>query len=221
VYALWRSISLLTTILNRLLVLAVGAALLHDFLFGATLGSVSSSWFAIALQWCADHRRVAIGCGIGLVLLNLNVVQFLLFTLVNRPGRAFIESKTPGGQSRIALGAIQSALAATALQVPEISRSRIRVLKLGANRYRVHIRYFVRNVAEAGNAAEHLRLVLKKRFSDLVVLDPKDRVEFDLDLAGIDGLRTRLPARRELAKPTEDPRDPSFKGPIYPVDGES
>lgn len=222
-HALWRFSSFLTTLVNRLLALALSAAVVQSYVQASRDPRPPSSevWIEIGLDWIAAHPRFALGIAIGLLALNLNVVQFLLFSLVNRPGKAFIESKTPGGQSRIALSAIEAALDATARQVPEISRSRIRVLKLGANRFRVHIRYRVKNVAEAGNAAEHLRLVLKKRFSDLVVLDPRDRVEFDLDLAGIDGLRSPVPARRELAKPDAAPRDPSFKGPIYPVDGDS
>ncbi len=228
-YAIWRLTSLLTTILNRLVALAVGGALVWD-LSHALVGGEFFSAFEWAHSQVAAHVRVALAFGGLLVLLNLNILQFLLFMLINSPGRAYIESKAAGGQSRVSLAAIQDALRATALQVPEISRSRIRVLKLGANRYRVHIRYYARTVHDAGNAAEHLRLVLKKRFSDIVVLDPRDRVEFDLDLAGIDGLN-RKPLteikhladlkRNEAPRPRPEPIDPSFKGPIYPVEGEN
>lgn len=222
-YRLWRFSSFLTGIVNRLIASALALSILQSWYLSTRGTEVPASeyWLEIGSNWLSEHSNVGYGAAIVVLALNLNLVQFLLFSLVNRPGKAFIESKTPGGQSRIALSAIEAALDSTARQVPEISRSRIRVLKLGAHRYRVHIRYHVTNVAEAGNAAEHLRLVLKKRFSDLVVLDPKDRVEFDLDLAGIDGLRGAVPARRELAKPEAGARDPGFKGPIYPVDGDS
>jgi hypothetical protein len=223
VYSLWRFSSFLTTVVNRLIVVALAVAVLQAWYLSTAEPAPPAAeyWLEIGSQWLGDHPRIRLGAAIAVLVLNLNLIQFVLFSLLQRPGRAFIESKTAGGQSRVALGALENALAATAQQVPEISRSKIRVLKLGTHRYRVHIRYFVRSVNEAGNAAEHLRLVLKKRFSDIVVLDPRDRVEFDLDLAGIDGLGRGAAPQRVLPKPNDVPRDASFKGPVYPVDGEA
>jgi hypothetical protein len=219
VHAIWRFTSFLTALLNRLLALAVSAALLHDILVLGPGSPSAESWLERAAQWISQHHGSVTVAAVLLLLLNLNVPQFLLFTLLHRPGRAFIESRTAGGHSRVALPAIQKALSATALQVPEIARSRIRVTKLSAHRYRVHIRYWVKDVHDAGSAAEHLRLILKKRFSDLVVLDARDRVEFDLDLAGIDGLDLkRMPRKTLLAPP---PTDAGFKGPVYPVEHDS
>lgn len=207
--ATWRFLSVLTTVVNRALALGVAAALLYDLLRGDGLPTV-----ARAVDWVAAHPDLAVGIAAGLAVLNLSLLQFVLFSIANASSRSYIHSRTVGGNSRVALAAVQKALKSTARQVPEISRSRIRVERMGRNRYRVHIRYWVADVVNAGSAAEHLRLVLKKRFSELVVLDPRDRVEFDLDLAGIVS-RTVL-QRKKLAAPPG--RDGSFQGPVYPVD---
>ena len=224
-YAIWRFVSGLTIVLNRIVVLVISLTVCFDLITVLAGDPNATKKTTIALAWIDTHPQASLAIAGVLAILNLNILQFLLFSLVNAPGRAYIESKSSGGQSRVSLRAIQNALAATALQVPDIARSRIRVLKLGSNRYRVHIRYWVRNVASAGDAAEHLRLILKKRFSDLVVLDPKDRVEFDLDLAGIEGLVLKATNRRELPRPndrlSDRPSDSGFKGPIYPVEGDN
>lgn len=222
---MWRFFSGLTNVLNRIVVLAISLMACFDLFMVLNSKGFVLTTSAALMNWIERNPEVSVSVALLLVILNLNILQFVLFTMVNAPGRAYIESKSTGGQSRVSLRAIQNALAATALAVPDIARSRIRVLKLGTNRYRVHIRYWVRNVASAGDAAEHLRLILKKRFSDLVVLDPKDRVEFDLDLAGIEGLVLKPSGRRELPRPsdrvTDRPTDSSFKGPIYPVEGDN
>lgn len=222
---MWRFISGLTNVLNRIVVLAISLMACVDLYVVLNASGIVLTTSSKLMNWVETHPEVSAAIALLLLILNLNIIQFVLFSLVNAPGRAYIESKSTGGQSRVSLRAIQNALAATALAVPDIARSRIRVLKLGTNRYRVHIRYWVRNVASAGDAAEHLRLILKKRFSDLVVLDPKDRVEFDLDLAGIEGLVLKASGRRELPRPndrlTDRPSDSGFKGPIYPVEGDN
>ena len=93
------------------------------------------------------------------------------------------------------------------------------VLRVGRNRFRVHVRYLVRNARDAAGAAEHLRIVLKKRFAELVALDPGDRVDFDLDLAGIVRFDPPSPEPKRLAPPALRTPD-RFEGPVYPVEGE-
>lgn len=204
--ATWRFFSGLTSIVNRLVVLGLAAIVASELLLQDGLPTIDRG-----LELVSTHKDIAVALAAVLLILNLNLVQFVLFCLANTTSSAYIHSRTVGGNSRVALAAVKKALKSTARQVPEISRSRIRVERLGRNRYRVHIRYWVADVIHAGSAAEHLRLVLKKRFSELVVLDPKDRVEFDLDLAGIVS-RTVL-ANKKLAAPSD-----SFHGPVYPVD---
>lgn len=208
--ATWRFFSTLTSVINRIVILGIAAVVVSDLLTQDELVTIERG-----LELVGSHKDVTIAIGVVLVVLNLNLVQFGLFCLQNTSSSSYIHSRTVGGNSRVALTAVKKALKSTARQVPEISRSKIQVERLGRNRYRVHIRYWVADVIHAGSAAEHLRLVLKKRFSELVVLDPKDRVEFDLDLAGIVS-RTTL-AKKKLAAPAEK----AFKGPVYPVDSPS
>lgn len=222
--ALWRFVSLLTAIVNRLLLIGLAGVLVFDALRTAQAAAAEEAARTPLLAKLAERilaePTLALAGGVVLLVLELDLIQFVLYSLANAPSRAYIASRTAGGQSRVALSAIERALRATAAQVPEIARSRIRVQKLGANRYRVHIRFWARGVHDAGSAAEHLRLVLKKRFSELVVLDPKDKVSFDLDLAGIRG-RAALPQRpKALPAPHEDPPSESFRGPVYPVGGD-
>lgn len=214
---LWRFLAFLTRWLNRLLVLAFAVAVIWDLVRdgGPETGVVQG-----VADWVAAEPVLALVAAAALVLLNLNVVQFSLYSLTHTPGRSFITSPSPGGRSRVALSAIQRALRATASQVPEIARARVRVARTGRHRYRVHVRYLVRDVRNAGPAAEHLRLVLKKRFSDLVLLDPKDRVEFDLDLAGIVRVDGAPVEPKKLQAPPDVVNTDVFKGPVYPVEGE-
>ena len=206
----WRTVSILTAMLNRVIVLAVAAVLGYELLSSGEEGIVGR-----VVDWIKAHPDVSLALLIALVLLNLGIIQFLIYAAANAPKKAYILSRTPGGTSRVALSAVQAALQNTASQVPEIAKPKIRVERTGRNRYRIHIRYLVKDVVQAGNAAEHLRLVLKKRFSDLVVLDPKDRVEFDLDLAGL--VKQTQKAQEKLPAPGDSS---SFHGPVYPVDSE-
>lgn len=208
--ATWRLVSVLTTIVNRLIVIALIGGVAWDLLAAAEGASVLERGIA----WMRGHQDLTLAVVAVLALLNFGVIQFLIYAAVNAPRRSYIHSKTAGGNSRVALSAVQDALQTTARQVPEIAKPRIKVLRTGRHRYRIHIRYMVKDVVQAGNAAEHLRLVLKKRFSDLVVLDPKDRVEFDLDLSGL--VKQPGTGPKELRAP----RDESFHGPVYPVGGD-
>lgn len=215
--ATWRLVSLATAWLNRLIVLGLAVAVVHGLV--QTPGEEGTSLLMVVADWIQREPILAIAVTVVLVVLNLNVIQFSLFSLSHTPDSAFITSKADGGRSRVALSAIQRALRATAGQVAEIARPRIKVVRVGRHRFRVHARYLVRDVRNAGSAAEQLRLVLNKRFAELVVLDPKDRVEFDLDLAGI--LRSGPVAEQPRRLPPPDVVSPeSFKGPVYPVEGE-
>ncbi len=211
--ATWRLLAFLTNLVNRVIVLGLAGAIVVDLVRDES--HVLASGVGIVLREPV-FALVAVSL---LVVLNLNVVQFSIDSLRRTPARAFITSHTPGGRSRVAISAIQRALRATAAQVPEIARAKLSVLRVGRNRLRVHVRYLVRDVRNAGTAAEHLRLVLKKRFAELVILDPKDRVDFDLDLAGIvkvDG----APEPKRLPAPPDVVTRESFHGPVYPVEGE-
>lgn len=194
-----------TRILNRVLVLACAAVALFDLMRSGDVRSL-----AAALDWCRVHPNAAVAVAAALLVLNLDVIQFLCYSIANAPSRAYIESRTQGGGTRVALSALKKALQETARQVSDVSRCKVDVSRVGMRRFRVRIRYWVADAAQVVHAAEHLRLVLKKRFSELVVLDPRDRVEFDLDLRGIKGSRKR--PRKQLPAPKE-----SFQGPVYPV----
>ncbi|MFH0944274.1 MAG: hypothetical protein V2A76_03675 [Planctomycetota bacterium] len=216
--ASWRVLSILTAVVNRVLVLALAAVVIFELVRQGdpeTPGPLV--W---AADWIRGEPMLAITAATALVILNLNVVQVSLYSLSNSPDAAFITSQTKGGRSRIALSAIQRALRVSAAQIVEIARVRIRVSRVGKHRFRVHVRYRVRDVIYASTAAERLRLVLKKRFSELVILDPKDQVEFDLDLAGIVRGGRRPPAPKKLQAPPDVDGGESFRGPVYPVEGE-
>lgn len=216
--ASWRIFSILTAVVNRVLVLALAAALIFELVRRGDPETPGA--LARVQDWVQGEPMLAITIATALVILNLNVVQFSLYSLSNSPDAAFITSQTKGGRSRIALSAIQRALRVSAAQIAEISRVRIRVSRVGKHRFRVHVRYRVRDVVYASTAAQHLRLVLKKRFSELVILDPKDQVEFDLDLAGIVRAGRMPAAPKKLQAPPDVVGDESFQGPIYPVEGE-
>lgn len=216
--ATWRFVSLFTAILNRLLALGLAGTLIYDLVREPPAGE--QALLVRALEFVLAQPVPSLVVASVLVVLNLNVVQFSLYSLAQTPARAFITSRAPGGTTRVALSAIQRALRATANQVPEIARAKVRVRRLGRNRFQVHVRYLVRDVRNAGTAAEHLRLVLKKRFSELVVLDPKDRVDFDLDLSGIVRVDGAPVEPKKLQAPPDVLAPESFKGPVYPVESE-
>lgn len=216
--ATWRFVSLFTAVLNRLLALGLAGTLIYDLVREPPAGQ--STLLTQGLEAVLAQPVTALVVAAVVVVLNLNVVQFSLYSLSQTPARAFITSRAPGGTSRIALSAIQRALRATANQVPEIARAKVRARRVGRNRYQIHTRYLVRDVRNAGTAAEHLRLVLKKRFSELVVLDPKDRVDFDLDLAGIVRVDGAPVEPKKLQAPPDVLSPESFKGPVYPVESE-
>lgn len=211
--ATWRFLSFLTNLVNRLIVLGLAGMAVVDLVRDDS--HLLESAVGVVLR---EPVFALIGVSV-LVILNLNVVQFSIDSLRRTPARAFITSHTPGGRSRVAISAIQRALRATAAHVPEIARAKLSVRRIGRSRFRVHVRYLVRDVRNAGTAAEHLRLVLKKRFAELVILDPKDRVDFDLDLAGIVKVDGASEPKRLPAPPDVVTRD-SFHGPVYPVEGE-
>jgi len=216
--ATWRFVSIFTAVFNRLLVLGLAGTLIYDMVQEAPPGE--PGLLATGLALVLGQPITALVVAAVLVVLNLNVVQFSLYSFSQTPARAFITSRAPGGTTRIALSAVQRALRATANQVPEIARAKVRVKRVGRSRFQVHVRYHVRDVSDAGTAAEHLRLVLKKRFSELVVLDPKDRVDFDLDMAGIKKVDGAVPEPMKLQAPPDVMSTESFKGPVYPVESE-
>jgi len=219
--ATWRIVSLLTAIVNRVIVLCLAGGVIFELVRDVEPGEPGAfSPFSWIEAWVLAEPMLAITAAVVLLILNLNVVQFSIYSLSTTPDAAFITSRTQGGRSRIALSAIQRALRISAAQLAEITRARVRVQRIGKHRFRVHVRYRVRDVKNAASAAEHLRLVLKKRFSELVILDPKDKVEFDLDLAGIVRSGRRPPVPKQLPAPPDVELGESFRGPVYPVEGE-
>lgn len=215
--ATWRFLSLATALLDRLLVLALVLAVMHDLV--RDQGTDGTQFVRSFAEWIQQEPILALAAAAVLLILNLNLVQLSIDSLSHAPDAAFVTSGEDGGKSRVALAAIQRALRATAQQVAEIARPKIRVVRLGRHRIRVHGRYLVRDVRNAGGAAEHLRLVLKKRFAELVRLGPKDQVEFDLDLAGILKSGPVAAEPKRLPPPDVISTDP-FRGPVYPVEGE-
>ncbi len=171
---------------------------------------------------CAEtvekYRFLIAAAALVLFILNLNVVQFIFFNIWNNDSRRYIASKTASGTARVSLDAIQRSLLATANAMPEIARCRLEAYRIGHKQYKVEVFFWMIEGQAVTNVSEKLRLVLKKRFSDLVSISPQDRVDFDITLAGIQKHKKITgPARGEgvgLAG--------RFQGrPVYPVDEES
>lgn len=213
-----RLVSTCTHLLNRVIVLLAVWGVSYDLIMRA--GPIDTGVCAKTVEWVLGQPILSLSVAALLTILNLNVIQLVLYSMAQTPGRAYITTRSDGGSSRVALSAIQKALKATASQLPEISKARVKVQRTGRHRFRVHVDYRVREARNAGATAEHLRLVLKKRFADLVLLDPKDRVDFDLDLAGIVKTGADILSQAQLPPPKDTIQTSPFKGPVYTVEGD-
>jgi len=212
-----RMIGSFTAFINRILILLLSAGLLvlavDPDLAGAAGGERGP---LLSAERVTQFRVLVVIVGAALICLNLNVIQFILYNIWNNETRRYIQSKTASGTARVSLDAIQRSLMATARAMPEIARCRLNVFRVGHTRYKVGVLFWMREGSSVINISEKLRLVLKKRFADLVTISPQDRVDFDITLAGIEKVK-RAAGRREGASGAPAP----FKGPIYPVEGET
>jgi hypothetical protein len=215
-------ISAFTGFLNRILsvVLAVFFILLvlKPGLFGA---GGAEGGDPDLLSRLLEHQVLLILAAAVLLVLNLHVLQFATYILWNSQVRRYIASKTTSGTARVSLDALERALNAAAQDMPEVSRCRLRVYRTAAKRYKVDVHFWIPDTENVINISEKLRLVLKKRFSELVSIEPDDRVFFEISLAGIKG-RTRSRGYSSSGPPRDgiDASRGHFKGPIYPVDGD-
>ncbi len=214
-----RMISGFTVFLNRVLILLLSAALLalviDPSLFNAADGD-GPAFFSE--EWLVRYRVLLIVVSAFLICLNLNVIQFIMYNLWNAEGKRYISSKTASGTARVSLDAIQRSLTNTAVAMPEIARCRLNVLRTGHTRYKVTVLFWMREGRSVINISEKLRLVLKKKFADLVTVSPQDRIDFDITLSGIQ--KTKKGGGAVYADSVGG-RPADFKGPVYPVEGEN
>ena len=212
-----RMISGFTAFINRILILLLSAGLLVlavDPDLAGTAGGERGP--LLSAEKVEQIRVLAVIVGVALVCLNLNVIQFVLYNIWNHETRRYIQSKTASGTARVSLDAIQRSLMATARAMPEIARCRLSVFRVGHTRYKVGVLFWMREGSSVINISEKLRLVLKKRFADLVTISPQDRVDFDITRAGIEKQK-RVGGQKQAAPGTPTP----VKGLVYPVEGET
>lgn len=213
-----RVISGFTVFLNRVLILLLSVAMLALVIDPTLFSSADGSGPAIlSEEWLVRYRVLLIVISALLICLNLNVIQFIMFNLWNAEGKRYIASKTASGTARVSLDAIQRSLTNTAVALPEIARCRLNVLRTGHTRYKVIVLFWMREGRSVINISEKLRLVLKKKFADLVTVSPQDRIDFDITLAGIQ--KTKKGGESGYAGGVSG-RPADFKGPVYPVEGE-
>jgi hypothetical protein len=217
-YQWGRILSILTGILNRILILGLSLFLLILLVNPELLPGQEGG---LPLDLLIEYKSLLALGAIVLLVLNLNILQFILHTLWNSDVRRYISSKTTSGTARVSLDAIEKSLQTAAHDVPEVELCKLRVYRIGAKRYKVEVRFWIPDDCNALNINEKLRLILKKRFAELVAVEPDERVFFEINLAGFKGRRGPRPAG--AGGPPRDAIDPSkrqFKGPVYPVDGE-
>ncbi len=212
-----RVISSLTGLFNRVLALAIAA--------GAATLAVSPELAGVAggdnpplvsVETVERFRIVIAVLAVLILCLNLNVIQFVLFNVWNSESRRYISSKGASGTARVSLDAIQRSLVAVARSLSEIAKVKLEVYRTGHTRFKVEVMFWMREGPNVINISEKLRLVLKKRFAEIVSISPQDRVDFDITLAGIHKLRPliRSEGRGSDVSPGQ------FKGPVYPVEGD-
>ncbi len=213
----------LTGILNRFMSLLVAVLILLMVVKPSLLGLAGGEENrGPLLDFYGQHKFYFVLGAIVLLVLNLNIIQFILYTMWNSQVRRYISSKTTSGTARVSLDALERSLGAAAHGVPEVSRCRLKVYRTGAKRYKVEVHFWIPDEVNVINISEKLRLILKKRFTELVSVEPDDRVFFEISLAGIKGRKRMGPF--SAAGPPKDGIDTSggqFKGPVYPVDGDT
>lgn len=216
-------IGLLTGLLNRVICIVLGLFLLAlvarpDFF----ASSHTEGGRCLAIDFLLEYKTVFALAALLVIILNLNILQFVIFSVWNTDVRRYISSKTSHGTARVSLDAVERSLIMAAKQLPEIEKTRLRVYRIGAKRYKVEVRFWIPENCNALNINEKLRLILKKRFSELVSVEPDEKVFFEINLAGFK--RQRRMSGALPSGPPRDAIDPSrrhFKGPVYPIDGES
>ena len=215
-----RMIGHLTGLVNRIVSLAVAVlivtAVLKPSLFGFCPGTGEARGIVPFLY---RHRFCFLPVAVVLLVLDLNLLQFLAYMAWNSREKRFIPSRTTSGSARVSLDALERSLQAAARGVPEISRCRLRVFRVGARRYKVEVQFWIPEAVNVVNISEKLRLVLKKRFSELVSVEPGDQVFFEITLAGIRRRKGAAPFRGDGGRSGPDRRLP-FTGPVYPVEGD-
>jgi len=221
-FRLGRVISVATGFLNRILSLGLAGLILVMLFKPDLLDRLSGENPIITIVANLEGYRLYLALGaLILLILNLNIIQFIIYTLWNSNVRHYISSKTTSGTARVSLEAIERALKAAAKGVPEIEKCKLRVYRIGAKRYKVEVRFWCPHECNILNISERLRLILKKRFAELVSIEPDARVFFEVSLAGIRG-RSKCGVYSSAGPPKDgiDPSKSQFKGPVYPVDGE-
>lgn len=221
---LWGKIlGFITGAVNRILGLALGLFLLVLIAKPELITSSGpDAREVIPVDWLLEFKTSLALIGCLLIILNLNLIQFLLYSLWNTDVRRYISSKTTSGTARVSLDAIERSLKAAAQEVGEIERAKLRVYRIGAKRYKVEVRFWIPVDCNALKINERLRLILKKRFSELVSIEPDEKVFFEINLAGFKGRKKSSPVR--AGGPPRDAIDTSqrqFKGPVYPVEKDS
>ena len=217
-----RILGAVTAAVNRILCIALAVLLLVVVVKPELLsGSEHKSIDELVAEFIARYEIALAAAGLVLLVLNLSVIQFLLFLFWNSEVRRYISSKTSGGKARVSLDAIERTLATTARNVPEVSKCRLRVYRIGAKRYKVEVLFWIPDDCNVLNITEKLRLILKKRFAQLVTVEADERVFFEISLAGIRRRRRRILPHMAGGPPRDgiDARG-QFKGPVYPVDGD-
>jgi len=216
-------ISLATALLNRIVCLAVAVfvlAVLADPDFFTRTDPAGSR--SVPVDALLQYKTVAALAMVLWLALNLNIIQAILYSIWNTDTRRYITSKGPHGSTRVSLDAIERSLVAASREMGEVEKAKLSVYRIGGKRYKIEVRFWIPEYSNAQSVTEKLRLVLKKRFSELISLEPDERVFFEINLAGF------KKGKRSLAfppgGPPRDAVDPShrqFKGPVYPIGGES
>lgn len=195
-------------IANRLLALAVAGMVIAYLVRPELVQDVLNA------QWLERHRRYLLIGAIAFLVLNL--LPLVQVSLRTRGSSGYMLSRSPGGQARVSVNALRHSLIVAAQSVPDIVRTRVRVHRLSLNHIKVVVLYWIPEGENAITLGERLRVVLKRRLAELVALAPKDRVDIELDLAGVQK-RAALPEPQKVEPARRPERD--FHGPVYPVDG--
>ena len=212
----------ITGLLNRVVCLALSVFILVVIIKPEILDSFSAEEGGEHLSGVSYSLKLILVLGaLLLIVLNLNLVQILLFVFWNSEVRRYIASKSTSGTARVSLDAIERSLIATTKGIPEITKCRLRIYRIGAKRHKVEVLFWISEDCNVLNISEKLRLLLKKRFSELVSVEPDERVFFEISLAGIQKRKNK--ASYASMGPPKDAIDASkrqFKGPVYPVGGD-
>lgn len=217
-----RIIGVMTGFFNRILCLALGLLILLVIIKPELMDGLSGEEEGFSLSGIPHiYKLILVLVALLLLVLNLNLIQILLYIFWNSEVRRYITSKTTSGTARVSLEAIERSLIAATKGLPEITRCKLRICRIGAKRHKVEVLFWISEDCNVLNISEKLRLLLKKRFSELVSVEPDERVFFEISLAGI--IKRKKKASYSAIGPPKDAIDASkrqFKGPVYPVGGD-